>query len=158
MAGFVVRKLQKKLEAKDVEMLIENDKATILDANSAEWVNMIDRGGLVHVTDACYQLFLAIEHATRQELQLSKVSCMDDSFRKHLENMLNTDDDVLFNWTLITGDDTEKENVLLEITKLWITIRGFSFAKSVMEKYRGESKKRTAKSKGLRTKLFTDKI
>ena len=42
MAGFVVSKLQKKLEAEDVEMLIE-DKSTILDANSAEWVNIIDR-------------------------------------------------------------------------------------------------------------------
>ena len=99
MVGFVVRKLQKKLEAaEDIEMLIE-DKSMILDANSAEWVSIINRGGLVHVTNACYQLFLAIEHATRQELQLSKVNCMDDTFRKHLENMhmVNTDDDVLFN-------------------------------------------------------------
>ena len=71
--------------------------------------------------------------------------------------MLSSDDDVLFNWTLITGDETEKD-VLLEIIKLWITTRGFSFAKSVMEQYRAESKKRTAKSKGLRTRLFTDKM
>jgi len=72
--------------------------------------------------------------------------------------MLSSDDDVLFNWTLITGDETEKEDVLLEIIKLWITTRGFSFAKSVMEQYRAESKKRMAKSKGLRTRLFTDKM
>ena len=158
MAGYVVRKLQKKFETEDIAMLIENDKSTILDANSAEWVNIIDRGGLVHVTDACYQLFMAIEHATRQELQLCKITKMDDSFHKHLENVLNADDDVLFNWIMITGDETEKEEVLQEMTKLWITIRGFSFAKSIMEKYRSESKKRTAKSKGLRTKLFTDKV
>ena len=45
-----------------------------MDANSAEWINIIDRGGLVHVTDGHYQLFLAIEHAIQQELQLSKIS------------------------------------------------------------------------------------
>ena len=158
MAGFVVRKVQKKLDAKDVEMLIESDEAAITDSSSAEWVNMIDRGGLVHVTDACYQLFLSIEQAIRQELQLSKISSMDENFRKHLDNMLSNDDDVLFNWTMITGGETENEEVLHEIIKLWITTRCFSFAKSIMEKYRGESKKRTAKSKGLRTRLFTDKV
>ena len=74
--------------------------------------------------------------------------------------MVNTDDVALFNWTLITSNEMhmEKDYVLLEITKLWITIRGFSFAKSFMEKYISESKKRTAKCKGLRTKLFIDKV
>ena len=83
---------------------------------------------------------------------------MDDNFQKHLDNMLSNDDDILFNWTMITGGETENEEVLHEIIKLWITTRGFSFAKSIMEKYRSESKKRTAKSKGLRTRLFTDKV
>ena len=157
MAGFVVRKVHK-LDAKDVEMLIENDETAITDSSSAEWVNIIDQGGLVHVTDACYQLFLAIEQVTWQELQLSKISSMDENFRKHLDNMLSNDNDVLFNWTMITGSETENEEVLHERIKLWITTRGFSFAKSIMEKYRSESKKRTAKSKGLRTRLFTDKV
>ena len=127
MAGFVVRKVQKKLDAKDVEILIESDKAAITGSSSAEWVDIIDRRGLVHVTDACYQLFLAIEHVTRRELQLSKISSMDDNFRKHLDNMLSNDDDVLFNWTMITGGETENEEVLHEIIKLWITTTGFSF-------------------------------
>ena len=157
MAGFV-QKVQKKLDAKDVEMLIENNEAAITDSSSAEWINIINWGGLVHVTDACYQLLLAIEQVTRQELQLSKISSMDENFQKHLDNMLSNDDDVLFNWTMITGGETENEEVLHEIIKLWITTSGFSFAKSIMEKYRGESKKRTAKSKGLRTRLFTDKV
>lgn len=142
MAGFVVRRLQKQLDAKDIDMLIESDEATISDANSSEWINLIDRGGLVHVNDACYQLFLAIE-------QVSKVGSMDDGFQTYLENMLSTDDDILFNWTMITGDETEREDVLLALIKLWITTRGFSFAKAVMEKYRNDSKKTTTKSKGL---------
>ena len=61
-------------------MLIESDEATISGVNSSEWINLIDQGGLVHINNACYQLFLAIEHATQQELQISKVGFMDDGF------------------------------------------------------------------------------
>ena len=157
MAGFVVRRLQKQLDAKDINMLIESDEATISDANSTEWINLIDRGGLVHVNDTCYQLFLAIEHTTWQEIQISKVGSMDDGFRRYLENTLSTDNNILFNWTMITGDETEREDVLLALIKLWVT-RGFSLAKAVMEKYRNDSKKTTTKSKGLQTRLFTDKV
>lgn len=32
-----------------------------LDAQSSDWINAIDQGGLVHITDACFQLFIAIE-------------------------------------------------------------------------------------------------
>ena len=88
----------------------------------------------------------------------TKISSMDENFRKHLDNMLCNYDDVLFNWTMITGGKTNNEEMLHEIIKLWITTRGFSFAKSIMEKYRSSSKKRTAKSKGLRTKLYTDQV
>ncbi|XP_065899137.1 uncharacterized protein [Dysidea avara] len=68
MAGYVVRNLQRKM-ADEVEMLIETDKKRIQESNSTDWINIIDRGGLIHVTDECYQLFLAIEHATCQELR-----------------------------------------------------------------------------------------
>ena len=52
----------------------------------------------------------------------------------------------------------ENEEVLVVIIKLWLDIRGFSFAKSVMEMYKQETKKSTGKSKSLCTKLFTDQL
>ena len=42
MVGFVVQKIQKKFKTDDAEMLIESDKATIMDANSTGWINIID--------------------------------------------------------------------------------------------------------------------
>ena len=66
---------------------------------------------------------------------------MNDGFWQHMEMLLNEDNDVLFQWTLITGDETEKEDVLHAITSLWINIRQNSFAKSIMEKYQAETKK-----------------
>jgi len=94
----------------------------------------------------CYQLFLAIERATCRELKTEKIGDTNDGFRQHMEMLLNEDNDVLFQWTLITGDETEKEDMLHAITLLWINIRQNSFAKSIMEKYWVETKKRTAKS------------
>jgi len=82
-------------------------------------------------------------------MHVDKLELMDEQCRVGLN------DDVLFNWTMTGGED---EDVLKEIVQLWITIQGNSFAKSIMEKYKKKEKKITSKSKGLRTKLFTDKI
>ena len=75
-----------------------------------------------------------------------------------MEDKLSTDDGVLFDWTMITGNEEEHRDILFQIIKLWVTIRGHSFAKSVLEQYKNEAKKATKKSKGLRTQLFTDKL
>ena len=65
---------------------------------------------------------------------------------------------VLFDWVMITGDEDEHSGILESFTKLWVTVRGHSFAKSTVEKYKQETKKSTTKSKGLRTRLFTDQL
>jgi len=48
--------------------------------SSTNWINIIDRGGLIHVIDECYQLFLPIEHATRRKLKTEKIEDMNDGF------------------------------------------------------------------------------
>lgn len=154
MGGYAIKKLRDK--DIDVEFLVDSDKE-YLESQSSEWINAIDRGGLLHITDSCFQLFLAIETVTSQEMKPT-AAVMDDPFCKHINNLITSDSDVLFCWTLITGEESLKEVILYEIAQLWVTIRGFSFAKSIVEKYRVATKKRTAKSKGLRTKLFTDEF
>ena len=49
MAGYVIRKLNKKHYS--VDFLIEKDKDSIAETKSTKWVNLIDRGGLIHVTE-----------------------------------------------------------------------------------------------------------
>ena len=122
--------------------------------------NGVSKSVPIHNRQACYRsvfetYFISIEYVTRHHMSIANVKSMDEDFRRRLENMIVTDDDVLFNWTM-TG--AENEEVLVEIIKLWLDIRGFSFAKSVMEKYKQETKKSTGKSKSLRTKLFTDQL
>lgn len=155
MGGYVIKKLKDK--KCDVGFLVDTKNKTSLEAQSSDWINAVDRGGLVHITDSCFQLFLAIETVTRQKMKATN-TVMNDTFLKFLNDMITCDSDVLFNWTLITGDESADEDILHAIINLWVTIRGFSFAKSIVEQYRIATKKRTAKSKGLRPKLFTDEF
>jgi len=52
----------------DVEFLIDSRKEYV-HVQSSDWINAIDRGGLVHITDSCFQLFLGIETVTCQNLK-----------------------------------------------------------------------------------------
>ena len=75
MGGYVIRKLKEKKDL-DVDFLEDTDKE-YLHSHSTDWINAIDRGGLVHITDSCFQLFLAIETVTRQEMK-AMAAVMDD--------------------------------------------------------------------------------
>ena len=111
-----------------------------LEAKSSEWVKLVDRGVLIHITDDCFQLFLVIETATRQEFDLREAPKMDDTFCQHFTNAVTNDNDVLLSWIKITGGEMDEE-ILHKLIKLWITVRLHSFAKTVMEHYRQDTKK-----------------
>ena len=73
-----------------------------------------------------------------------------------LMEAVTSDEDVLFFWTILAAEwEEEEEQALLPmLTELWITIRGFSFAKSFLEIYKQANKKTVQKSKGLRKQLI----
>jgi len=56
---------------------------------------------------------------------------------------------VLFDWMMITGDEEEHHDTLIEVIKVWVTICGHSFAKLVLEQYKQETKKPQIKVKVL---------
>ena len=47
------------MKNEDVEFLVDSKKE-YLKVQSSDWINPIDWGGLVHITDPCFQLLLAI--------------------------------------------------------------------------------------------------
>lgn len=146
MCGYVVRKMQNASKHVEVGFLI-SDQAAASQMESSEWINLIDRGGLVHVTDDCFQLFLSMECAVRRNLNKfnNKHAQANESFSQYMESKLSSDDSVLFDWMMITGDEEEHRDTLHQMIKLWVTIRGHSFAKSVLEQYKQETKKATKK-------------
>lgn len=55
------------------------------------------------------------------------------------------DEDVQFNWTLISQDQDsyEGQKLLYKIVRLWVTIRGFSIASTWMEQATQQTKQKS---------------
>lgn len=164
VAGYVCRKVQKRIEASKhpmrdrlllclMDLCDEDDEVT----SSAEWVHAVDRGGLVRVSETTYMVFERMEMIIRSVFNTETAHELSEGTRKELRTTITTDEDLAFLWCMLTVEVEEAEGaVLLEmLTDLFITVRGFSFSKSVMELYKQTAKKSTQKSKSLRRKLVT---
>lgn len=143
MGGYVIRSLRSDGIESDLKFLVKEGSE-----GEEDWVHKLDRGGLIHITEQFYQVLCAIEYVIRQQ---------PGPFDKEkIQDAILNDSDMLFNWCLASpfkAEDDEHITSIVAITKKWITIRGFSFARSVLEKYKQENKKGTAKSKPLRKKV-----
>jgi len=106
---------------------------------STDWINMIDRGGLVHVNEMMYLMMKHMETTMRQGLKCETA----DTLKEDCIKAITTSDDVLFYWDLIAGmwNDEEREALLNMIVELWVTIRGFAYASGWMEQYKQAAKK-----------------
>jgi len=66
----------------------------------------------------------------------------------NMEKIVMSDDSVLFDWLMITSTEEHKD-VLLQIVKLWVTIRANSFAKHILEMYKRKQRNPLIKLKVL---------
>ena len=129
------------------------------DERTEFWTNAIDRGGLWHINDNTYMIFCIIEDEIRQHLKVSALKVMDTTTKQAILGELRKNEDLAFQWTLITADadDSVGKEVLDRIMELYLTIRGFAFASSCLEMYKQRHKKEIQKSKALRKKLAAEK-
>ena len=153
VGGYIIKTLKKQnCDTIDVALndLVDEDGSGEAD-ESREWVGSVDRGGLIYISDPAFAL-CSIEYALRRELNVQAAHTMDDNYRKKMKESIESDEDVQFNWTMVSVemDDEVSEKFLDLIIDEWITIRGFSFASSVMEMYKMETKQGTQKAKRLR--------
>lgn len=157
--GYVVRSLQKETEKskknnKDDmllclrQLLKQDDEA---EYPSQEWIGTIDRGGLCHVNNDTFELFVALEKGLRKHLSAERMTDFTEEMKKGLQE----NDNVQFIWYIISADwDSENSWQLLNsIITIWMKIRGFSLAGAWVEKYKKANKKTTQKSKGVRKQL-----
>ena len=100
-----------------------------------------------------YSLFAAMEMETRSLLQFHGIT---EGVKDKLTDRICKNDDVLFYWATIASDWEENEaNALLQmLVEHWVTIRGYSFTSSFVEKYKQKHKKTVQKAKGLRKNLL----
>ena len=130
----------------------ENENLT---DESETWTDMIDRGGLIHISDQLFSFFMAMELELRLHLQICKgMGTKEAAVKKIIEN-----DEVKFHWSEVAVNWEEEESrVLLEMIAVhWVTVRGFSHASAFLEKYKQKYKTTVQKSKGLRKKLSSAK-
>ena len=86
-------------------------------------------------------------------MHTDKTRDMDNTFREQVSTeIIKEDDDVQFQWVMVPcGMEEEVSNNILEsIIDLYVTVRGFSFASSILERYKKAEKKATQKAKTLR--------
>lgn len=96
-----------------------------------------------------------MEMELRQHFIVSKIHDMDDRFKAKVTTSILADVDVNYYMARATEDLDElaRNELLTEIVNLYVTVRGFSFAKSWLEMFKQEHKRKLQKSKSLRSKL-----
>ena len=102
-----------------------------------------------------FQFLSAVEYCLRSHMHIDKTRDMDDTFRQQLSAEIKEDNDVQFQWVMLSCGMEEEvsDNVLDGIIYLYVTVRGFSFASSILERYKKEERKGTQKAKTLRQSI-----
>ena len=118
------------------------------DTGTELWVNAIDRGELWRVNDITYSLFKIIEQQTRIFSSMKSHQSHNGQI-DHVICTLMNDNDVLFQWCLLTATIANHvAKILLEkIVRLYVTVRGVSFAASWLEMYKQSNKTNSQKRK-----------
>ena len=121
---------------------------------STDWLQAINRGGLLCVNNMTFELFLTME----RELRCHVSSNPETEFTgSEIKMSLKQSKDVLFLWSII-GAGWEEEyctHLLGMVVDMWVCIRGFSQATAWIERYKEAQKKNLQKAKALRKNLST---
>ena len=170
-AGYIIRKLQNKFSRQKTQEEIEcsralKEMAGKLTAHpvtskhqSREWTVLVDRGGLYHVNDMVYYLFVALELITDRELTdifQSRGRGIEKVTKDKLSWLCNNEE-VQFIWSMISPSTIEEESVrqdlLREVAFMWVTTRGHSKAKQIKEERKKSKAEGTKGRKSLRKEL-----
>ena len=121
--------------------------------DSKGWLEAVDRGGLKHVTNMTYMLFVSGEMELRKYISRNE-SPISLNLMKAKEELLASDN-VQFYWSMVSSNWKDNTaSVLLNILiDHYIQIRGHSTASAWLEQYKRE--KSVQKSKGVRKTLLS---
>ena len=133
---------------------LEVDGESERDNDSTTWIESIDHGSLWHISGSVYPVFYAMEEETHVHvMNRSTVHTLDV---KILMDAITSSDVILFYWCITSagfGLEEEEAILLQDITKLWITVRGFAYVCGWVEKYKPSKGSTLQKKKALRKTL-----
>ena len=163
IAGYVCRKILAKISHSNkpglelcVQGLLKNkDDSETSPSSSTDWINAVDRGGLLHVSEGTSMFFLAMEEVVREHLHANKIPAMKDGYKSMVIKAITESEDVKFHWCLLTAEceDEDSKAVFDMIIELWITVRGFSFTSGWLELYKRSKKEGLQRTKALHTQI-----
>ena len=161
MCGFIPYKLLRKFGSSEsgrckalcrvLEQLRNSDASTsdtstsegkaMLDTSDTEaWLSRVNRGSLFQVTEAAFEFFTVIERCVRD--YLPPLLRRNEGTIESVRSAIMQNHDVTLFWTTLTSaDETDSDilaELLSEIVSLFITIRGFAIAASLLERYKRE--------------------
>ena len=153
-AGYLVRKPERKYfrqkthEGNQCSIVLKEMAGKLYTSDSrseqqsTKWTNIVDHGGLYHIDDIVYELFVALEYLVDKELTsiFQARGKGIEKIKKGRLSLICNDDDVQFLWCMISPVTIEceeiRQNLLQEIAHLWITTRGHSKARKIKENYK----------------------
>ena len=176
-AGYVVRKLRRKLEKqkKDHSMSVACLNQLICDPTDLDdpdieeepdvedldyeaytkvWLSRTNRGGLLQISNDTFALFWEIELVVYDLLQ--KLLAGQKQSVSELTAVTMEDVDVQFVWSMVSNLEEEEEakELLSHIVKEWIVLRGHSLCSCIVDKYKRAMDE--LKKKSLRKELKRD--
>ena len=169
-AGYVCRAIRKRLERSSdsekaelilcVMELLQDDDEDNSTTDDQEWVNLVDRGGLWHISENTFMVFRALEEGIRKHFKKIAARGLSVGRKDEITTALYADEDVQLFWSIASAEfDEESAKTLLKmIVELWITIRGFSFCSAWVEQYKQSTKKTIQRSKALCRELHTSDV
>ncbi|XP_072027573.1 uncharacterized protein [Amphiura filiformis] len=164
VGGYIVsrlpRKITRKLEQEGMldtinEMKKDHDKDTAL-SYTRTWVETQSRGGLCLINDKTFLFFEVMEKIVKEHLPEKSAAIRDTDIRD-IATFVLVDRTILDKWYSIYGRTTLSEHgalIFLQlIVNFYVQIRGFSFARNIIEKYKIHEKTKTKKARSLRKEM-----
>ena len=115
---------------------------------SADWINAVDCGGLIHINNMTFELFLSMERNIRGCVKAGQ-ELGDIRYR------LKDNEEVMFYWSILTAERTDDvaTTILEMIVDLWITVRGVFIGWCMGGRTQDNSKENHTEVKSLRKQL-----
>ena len=116
--------------------------------HSEDWTYISNHGGLIHISDTTYLLFVTMELEIRK---WSSQMQLGSNYKDTVTEKLMKKSDLLQCWSCISINWGEESKELLKMmVDHFITVRGFSAAGAFLEKFKQKHAKTIQKKKALR--------
>ena len=124
---------------------------------SEEWTSQVSRGGLYFISNSFYDFLVSVETIVRKCYTASSLSGYHgQDIRKRATEDIFSNSRLLKQWNDISiclQTEKQKLDLLIIVVKLYLVIRGFAFAKFLVQQHEQATNAGSKGQKGLRNSL-----